>query len=138
MRFPADLLQNRLKQAQRLLHQGVPLTEKIANRRRTPRYPFVAVAELVEKGTQVGLSARVTELSLYGCYVETTDPLAQGTELKIKLYANGKFFEAHAVIVYSQPKLGFGLSFQNVNPHFLSVLRQWLIEAAQTRFAKPV
>ena len=116
----------------------MPLTEKIENRRRTPRYPFVAVAELVEKGTQVGLSARVTELSLYGCYVETVDPLAQGTELKIKLYANGKFFEAHAVIAYSQPKLGFGLSFQNVNPHFLSVLRQWLIEAAQTKFAKPV
>jgi hypothetical protein len=107
------------------------------NRRRTPRYPFIATAELVEKGTQVGLSARVTELSLYGCYVETIHPLAQGTELKIKLYANSKFFEANAVVVYSQPNLGFGVSFQNVNPHFLSVLRQWLIEAAQAKFAKP-
>lgn len=108
------------------------------NRRRTPRYPFIATAEIIEKGTQVGLSAQVTELSLYGCYVETIDPLAEGTELTIKLYANGKFFEAQAVIVYSQPKLGFGLSFQKVNPHFLTVLRQWLIEAAQTKFGKPV
>jgi len=113
------------------------LAEQIENRRRTPRYPFIATAEVVVKGTQVGLSARVTELSLYGCYVETIDPLPQGSELKIKLYANNKFFEAQAVIVYSQPKLGFGLCFQNVNPHFLTVLRQWLIEAAQAKFGAP-
>lgn len=107
------------------------------NRRRTPRYPFIATAELIEKGVQVALTARVTELSLYGCYVETVDPLAEGAEITIKLYANGKFFEAHAVIVYSQPKRGFGVCFRNVNPHFLTVLRQWLIEAAQAKFAKP-
>lgn len=116
------------------LTQGVPLTE---NRRRTPRYPFIATAEIIEKGTQVGLSARVTELSLYGCYVETIDPLAEGAEIMLKLYANGKFFEARAVIVYSQAKRGFGVCFQNVNPHFLVVLRQWLIEAAQAKFGKP-
>jgi hypothetical protein len=29
-----------------------------------------------------------------------------------------------------------GIGFQNVNPHYLIVLRQWLIEAAQYKFGK--
>jgi hypothetical protein len=105
-------------------------------RRRTPRYPFIATAEVIEKGKPAGLSARMTELSLYGCFIEMPDPFAAGTEVNLKLYANGKFFESQATVVYAQPKEGFGARFQNVNPHFLTVLRQWLIEAAQSKFGK--
>ena len=47
-------------------------------RRRTPRFPFIATAEVIEKGASAGMAARVTELSLYGCYVEMANPLAKG------------------------------------------------------------
>jgi PilZ domain len=105
-------------------------------RRKTPRYPFIATAEVIEKGTQGSVSTRVTELSLYGCYVEMASPLAKGAQVTLKIYASSKYFESVGNVVYSQPGLGFGVCFQNVNPHYLTVLRQWLIEAAQARFGK--
>ena len=43
-------------------------------RRRTPRYPFVATVELIQKEAKSGISAKITELSLYGCYVQMPDP----------------------------------------------------------------
>jgi PilZ domain len=105
-------------------------------RRRTPRYPFAATAELIQKDAKAGISAKITELSLYGCFVEMPDPLEKGTAIFLKVYSNGKFFESHGVVVYAHPAQGIGVCFQNVNPHYLMVLKQWLIEAAHSRFGK--
>lgn len=94
------------------------------------------MAEVIEKGKAAGLSAKITELSLYGCYVEMPDPFAQGTQITVKIYSNSKYFEAQAIVAYSQERQGYGLCFQNVNPHYLTVLRQWIIESAQARFGR--
>jgi hypothetical protein len=103
-------------------------------RRRTPRFPFLAAAEVIETGTPAGIAARVTELSLYGCYVEISNPLAKGTHATLKVYSEGRYFESHSTVLYSQPSLGMGVGFLNVNPHYLTVLRFWLIEAAHAKF----
>jgi len=105
-------------------------------RRRTPRYPFIATAEVIEKPGQPGIAARVVELSLHGCYVELATPLEKGAQATFKVYAEGKYFESEGTVVYSQPHLGFGVRFQNVKPHFLSVLKRWLLEAAHAKFGK--
>lgn len=105
-------------------------------RRRTPRLPFIATAEVIEKGAQTGIAARVTELSLYGCYVEMSNPLAKGTQALFKVYSEGRYFETQGIVAYSQPDQGMGVGFQNVKPHYLTVLKQWLIEAAQAKFGK--
>jgi PilZ domain len=105
-------------------------------RRRTPRFPFTATAEVLEKGAPAAIAARVTELSLYGCYVEMSEPLAKGTEALLKVYSEGRYFESQANVVYSQPQVGIGVCFENVNPHYLTTLKQWLIEAAHAKFGK--
>ncbi|MGC2232280.1 MAG: PilZ domain-containing protein, partial [Candidatus Acidiferrum sp.] len=105
-------------------------------RRRTPRYPFPATVELILKGSQAGISAKVTELSLYGCYVQMPDPFEKGTQLMLKIYSDGKFLETQGVVVYAHPTQGIGVNFQNVNPHYLTVLKQWLIEAAHLKFGR--
>lgn len=105
-------------------------------RRRTPRYPFIATVEVLQKGAAAGISGRVTELSLYGCFIEMPDPFAKGSELLLKVYANGKYFESEGIAVYANPGKGTGIRFQNVRPHYLSVLKQWLIEAALAKFGK--
>jgi hypothetical protein len=105
-------------------------------RRRTPRYPFSATAEVIEKGSPTGIPARVTELSLYGCYMEMASPLAKGLVALFKVYSEGRHFESQGTVLYSQEGQGMGVGFQNVNPHYLSVLRRWLIEAAQAKFGK--
>jgi hypothetical protein len=107
-------------------------------RRRIPRFPFIAKVEVIETGATAGVAARVTELSLYGCYVEISNPLAKGAHALLKVYSEGKYFESQGTVLYSQPSLGMGVGFLNVNPHYLTVLKLWLIEAAQAKFGNKV
>lgn len=39
-------------------------------RRRTPRYPFIATAEVLEQSTKLSITTRVGKLGLHGRYVE--------------------------------------------------------------------
>jgi hypothetical protein len=103
-------------------------------RRRTPRYPFIATAEVVDPSSQASISTRVTELSLHGCYLDMPNPLPTDTRAKIKIYSEGKFFESSGVVVYSQPNLGVGVTFREVRPQFLTVLKQWLLVAAVAKY----
>jgi hypothetical protein len=103
-------------------------------RRRTPRYPFTASAEVVEQSSQASISTRVTELSLNGCYLDMPNPLPKDTQIKIKIYSESKFFESTGTIVYSQANLGVGVTFRETRPQFLTVLKQWLLAAAVAKY----
>jgi hypothetical protein len=78
----------------------------------------------------------VTELSLYGCYVEMSDPRPQGAQVVLKIYSEGRYLESQGSVLYSNATKGMGVGFQNVNPHYLTVLKLWLIEAAHAKFGK--
>jgi hypothetical protein len=99
--------------------------------RRVPRYPFSApVSVIPESGTPV--DAKVTELSLYGCYLYSTTPLNPHTRVLVKIFAaDGEYFEANATVIYSGSNLGMALVFRQVNPQFLTLLRKWLLKAMQ-------
>lgn len=98
--------------------------------RRTPRFTFIASAELIEQKTEVRIATRVSELSLHGCYLDMMNPFPQGTLVLVKIFAGEDFFHAKAKIVYVQPNLGCGVSFLEVEPQPLGVLGRWL-DAAQ-------
>jgi hypothetical protein len=99
------------------------------NRRRTPRYPFVGSIEMREGTSEDKRTARVKELSLNGCYVDTESPYPMGTSLAVKLFTETDFFEAQASVVYSMPNLGMGLMFRETKPYYVMVLRKWLLTA---------
>jgi len=101
--------------------------------RRTPRYPFVAHAEVTPEQSGAPFPATVKELSLYGCYLDTPAPLNNKTKVVLKIFAEDGFFEANATVIYSNPRLGMGLVFHNVKPHYLGILRNWLLAAMQER-----
>lgn len=91
---------------------------------------------MIRTGEKAGISAKVTELSLYGCYVEMADPFEKGTQITLKIYSAAKFLETRGIVVYAHGTQGIGVNFQNVSPHYLTVLKQWLIEAAHLKFGK--
>jgi|SRR5271166_4855535 len=99
------------------------------NRRKTPRYPFIANAEVGVQGANTRLEARVSEISLNGCYLDMLNPLEVGTVVTVKIFADGDFFESAATVVYCHPNLGMGLSFRDINPHFVPTMQKWLLEA---------
>lgn len=90
------------------------------------RFPFVAHAEVIQENASAAIGAKVTEISLYGCYLEFTAPLRKGAHVVVKIFTGSDFFEANASVVYSQPNLGTGLAFRGVKPHFAAVLQKWL------------
>jgi hypothetical protein len=98
-------------------------------RRRTPRFPFVAVAEITEKESGVEIVTQVSELSLYGCYVDQKNPFPSGTVVTVKIFSEAEVFEAKAKVLYAHPNLGMGLAYHEVSLRSSSILRQWLDKA---------
>ncbi len=102
-----------------------------SEKRRAPRYPFIATAELVEESSDTRMSSRVSELALHGCYLDMMNPFPKDTKIIVKIYAGNEFFEAQATVVYSQHNMGMGVKFHDVKPHFTQVLNGWLLKAMQ-------
>jgi hypothetical protein len=98
-------------------------------RRRNPRYSFNGNIEMREGTSEDKRTARVKELSLNGCYVDTETPYPMGASLAIKLFTETEFFEAQASVIYSQSDRGMGLMFRETKPYYLMVLRKWLLAA---------
>ena len=99
------------------------------NRRRTPRYPFKASIEMREGASEDKRAARVSELGLNGCYVNTEGTYPTGTLLGVKIFTETEFFEAQASVVYTRSNQGMGLMFKDTKPFFVTVLRKWLLSA---------
>jgi PilZ domain len=99
------------------------------NTRREPRYPFIASAELLDEHSGSRMSSRISDLSFGGCYVDTINPLPDGTSVQLKIFTETHTFEAPATVVYSHTHLGMGMKFREVQPVYEEVLRLWLPEA---------
>jgi hypothetical protein len=95
-------------------------------RRGSPRQPFIASAEVLAESTGSRMSTRVSDLSASGCYVDTINPLPNGTLVRVKIFTDTQSFEAPAKVVYSHTHLGMGLVFREVQPNSQSVLQNWL------------
>ena len=98
--------------------------------RRSPRFPFIAVAEIAHAASGGQLGSRVTALSLNGCFVEMQDTLPVGSKVAIKIFAESACFGAVASVVYALPDSGMGLAFKEVSPENGALLRQWLLTAS--------
>lgn len=103
-------------------------------RRRTPRFPFVASAEVIETAGRFSIVARVSELSLYGCYIDMSNPLPEGTSIVVRITSGGRHLEASGKVVYSASNLGIGVSFHDISVQSLIVLKEWLVLAAQAKY----
>jgi hypothetical protein len=98
-------------------------------RRRSPRYPFIASAELVEQASETRMSSRVSELGLHGCYLDMINPFPEGTKVLVKIYTDAEYFESLGTVVYTQHNMGMGVKFEEVKPAFTAVLNTWLLRA---------
>jgi hypothetical protein len=100
-------------------------------KRRTPRYIFIASAELYEEQSDVRVATRVSELGLHGCYLDMMNPFPAGTIVLLKIFAGELTFQSKARIVYATPNMGAGVVFMDVETKYDYILRRWLDEAAK-------
>jgi hypothetical protein len=101
-------------------------------KRRTPRYMFFASAELIEEKSDVRVVSRVSELSLHGCYLDMMNPFPTDTPIRLKIWTEENIvFHCRGKIIYSQPNMGAGVAFVDVEPDEQTVLQGWLNELAK-------
>ncbi len=98
-------------------------------RRRAPRYTFIASAELLEPTTETRIATRVSELSKHGCYLDMLNPFPVGTVTLVKISEGDALFESKAQVVYAHANLGAGVLFLETEPKYVKVLQYWISEA---------
>jgi hypothetical protein len=97
--------------------------------RRGLRFAFSAGAELAPESSPTAfVPARVTELSLQGCFLETSASFEIQRPVVVKIYDSGEYFETKASVLYVKPT-GMGLVFRDIKPHFRAVLQKWILTA---------
>jgi hypothetical protein len=93
------------------------------------RFAFSAGAEIAPANSPDALvPARVTELSLRGCFLETSGSFELQRQVFLKINHTGEHFEAEASVLYVNPA-GLGVVFREVKPHFREVLQKWVLTA---------
>jgi PilZ domain len=98
------------------------------DRRTCPRYPFTAEAEALDAQSRARMSARTSDISLGGCYVDTFCPFPRKSDVKIRILRDGEFLEAQATVVYSKIGMGMGLCFTTLTPEHRAILDKWIAE----------
>lgn len=102
--------------------------------RRVLRLPFDARAEFArEESPSKSVTARVTDLSLNGCFIQTTFPSPLNSLIMVKIFQDGVYFESKARVVHIQEASGMGISFRELTPHCQSVLHKWILSAMRSK-----
>ena len=96
------------------------------------KHPRVKCQNSVELHTAEGSSfwAKISDLSLGGCYVEMAVPLAVGAKVKVAIWVQEVKIWADCEVAYSTPGLGIGLKFVRINESDLERIRQFLAPLA--------
>jgi PilZ domain-containing protein len=103
---------------------AVPQEKKRAVR----RIQLVATAEVTARDTETKLSARMSELGLGGCYVDTLCPFPTGTLLHVRIIRDGGAFECEAKVVYVHEGFGMGIAFTNMAIDQRRMLENWIAD----------
>ena len=97
-----------------------------SERRRAPRYPFIAEAEVAESVSGTKLSARTSDMSISGCFLDMLNPSPIGTEIRVRISHASATFTALGRVVFVFPNMGMGVVFTSVEDNQLAVLQEWL------------
>ena len=95
---------------------------------------FEVCLDAVWDGNSGNHTARITDLSEGGCYVDSLGQAQVGEILKVKLeFQNGDWLELTGEVAHQMPPLGFGVRFVNLTPEELEKLRAVLEDLKNPR-----
>jgi hypothetical protein len=112
---------------------GVSHKVSLRDRRYAIRYPFAADAEVLDLESGARCDGITSDLSLGGCFVCTSKPLAVKSRTRVTLTRKGESVEALAMVRIVKPRIGMGLEFLDVEPSSNSILARWLEQLRRER-----
>ena len=95
-------------------------------RPRARRYFFVASIELTDVQSETRFTDKTSDLSLFGCHVNTEEILPAGIRIRLRILHTGAQFGALGKVVYASPNAGMGVEFTDIEPNDQLVLERWI------------
>jgi hypothetical protein len=104
-----------------------------SERPRARRYPFVASIELTELQAETQTREQTSDLSLFGCRVNTDKSLPVGTTVWLRIAHRDASFKALGRVTNVRPKVGMGIVFTKVEEKDQLVLEKWIAEIRENQ-----
>lgn len=109
------------------------MPEAMSDRRAAIRYSLMLSAEVTDQLSEMKITARTSDVSRTGCYIDMRHPLPRGTQIRVCLQNQKEMFESAATVMYVSPGLGIGVAFAPDLPASQqAILDRWLISAAKS------
>lgn len=102
-------------------------------RPRARRYPFKTSIELIDLESEAEFKEQTTDLSVFGCHVNTVKPWAPGTRVRIRITYRGRVFVALGRVANVRTNASMGVVFTQIEQKDHLVLEKWLAEARDAR-----
>jgi hypothetical protein len=97
-----------------------------SERRRAPRYPFIADAAVIEISSDTRLFAKTSDLSIGGYFLDMLNPTPQGREVRVRISHEDTTFTALGRVVFVLPNMGMGVTFTSVEQDQQAILQKWI------------
>lgn len=95
-------------------------------KREVPRFALILSVEVTEPNTGARMSARISEISRKGCYIDILNPLPMRTPIKIVISRDRETFTTGGTVIYTQEGKGMGVAFKQPAPEQRAILDVWL------------
>lgn len=105
----------------------------LRDRRYAIRYPFAADAEVLDLESGTRSEGITSDISLGGCFVCTSKPLALKSRARVTLTRKGDTVQALAMVRIVKPRIGMGLEFVDIEASGNSILTRWLEQLRRDR-----
>jgi hypothetical protein len=105
---------------------GAPPAMDPSNRRRFHRHKISLPLEMRDERINSPIRINATDVSGNGCYVESMQPLALGTVLRVDFWMDSDHINISAVVRTCDPGVGNGIEFTGMQPEAKARLQAYL------------
>ena len=98
----------------------------LRDRRYAIRFPFAADAQFINLETGAQIDGITSDISLGGCFVCTSKPLAAGARVRVTLTRKDGKFEALGMVRIVKARVGMGVEFIDLDRASQGLLERWL------------
>lgn len=116
---------------ERRLDKDPPQKAGVRDRRYAIRYPFAADAEFIDLETGAQVNGITCDISLGGCFICTSKPLAAKARARFTLSRKGQTVQGLAVIRIVKARVGMGIEFLDLEPGSHETLSRWIDQLRQ-------
>jgi hypothetical protein len=98
------------------------------DRRLTSRNSLVASVDAEESNSGMRISARTSDVSVHGCFLDTINTFSPGTQIRIHLTKANETVHSLAVVTYAHQGLGMGVAFTEISQDAREIIQRWIAD----------